>query len=392
MSTSIKSPADADLEAQRLLRGGDLEAAGKLLDGAREAFPEDPSLHLRHGLLELRRGESEAAVQSIERAVSLAPKASAYRVFLGAALYDSGRIEDASAAFTEARRTDPDYVAAEAWKGLLQLASGDLEAGLQTVRRYRPLADSRLLGSRLLALLENHVFQNGSQGIELGDEKDAPGYPTKLDEYYDRSEKWLGLKLGPAARALGDAAFGLTALQKPFSPSGYKLRRLMHESRRAYQLDDKQAAKKLARERLDSGPFQPDVFLWTLWVTYEAGDYDACTELTDYLEKELKEPACEHPEPAEVLARVLYRKGEYEQAMECLKEHCESRVTDHGPRYVKGLCLLRLGQRAEALHWFAEALDMPNPRILDARMRDAEQLRSKPAADDAPGDETASAQ
>lgn len=320
------------------------------------------------GLALLSRGDAPGAGDYFQRAAEVAPLMPVPRVFLGASCLDDGRPAEALEAFNEAVRLDGGYCAACAWQGLAMMAAGRTAEGLARLRRYRRHADNPMLASRILAFCEEFVASRGA--APFGDERPAPGFAMRIDEYYDMLERGV---LAPIEKVISDAIFAVSTLERLIAPKRFQARLLWRQAYADAARGDKKAAAEKALKRLELVPFNADSFLWTLWLQYESGDYETAARLLKVLEEEIKEPAAAHPVPAEIMARIHYRRGEYDAALQCVMEHSESRASDHGPRYVRALCLLRQGRRAEALRWFAAALDRPNPRLLDARLRDVEE-------------------
>jgi len=369
LAISSQKAAGPDRRAQLLMRKGRVDEAVELLSKSADECPGDPFLIIHLGLALLRKGQADDAAAQFQKAVVTAPAMPAPCVFLGAALLDLGNPSDALAGFNNAVRIDKTYSTARAWQGLAVMASGNVADGLARIRRHRQFADNPMLGSRILAFCEEYVSARG--GPPFGDEQPAPGFAMRIDDYYDRLERGV---LAPAEKVIGDAIFAVSSLERLVAPKRFEARSLWRQAYADAARNDKQSAAQKSLKRLELVSFDADSFLWTLWMQYECGDYETTLKLLKVLEEEIREPATEHPVPAEILSRIQYRNGEYDAAIKSVMEHSESRVSDHGPRYVRGLALLRRGERANALRWFEETLDRPNPRLLDARLRDVEEL------------------
>lgn len=375
MLQSTPQAAELDRRAQRLQRRGAEDEALELLKKGAEKHPLDAFILMHCGLALLRRGEAQVASDYFQRAIQAAPQMPVPRVFLGAAFLDLGRAQDALEAFNEAVRLDSGYRAACAWQGLAMMAGGTVADGLARLRRYRRYADAPMLASRILCFCEEFAASRG--GPPFGDERPAPGFAMRIDEYYDMLERGL---LAPMEKAIGDVLFAVSSIERLLAPKRFEARLLWRQAYAEAARGDKKAAAEKALKRLQLVPFDADSFLWTLWLQYESGDYESVDKLLRILEEETGEPAADHPVPAEIMARIHYRRGQYDEALQYARAHSESRVSDHGPRYARALCLLKKGRRAEALHWFAEALDRPNPRLLDARLRDLEEMLAQTTA------------
>ncbi|MBI3452196.1 MAG: tetratricopeptide repeat protein [Rhodospirillales bacterium] len=122
-------------------RAGRLEMAAALYEEVLAVAPEEATALRLSAHILLGRGEKEAAVERLERAVRAAPGDAVIRNDLGAALRLAGRVEEAAAAFEGAVGLQGDY--GEGWHnlGLTRRALGDLEgarAALERAAGLRP--------------------------------------------------------------------------------------------------------------------------------------------------------------------------------------------------------------------------------------------------------------
>jgi len=104
------------LRAERKLRSGDVAGAQSLCLGLERRSGSMPELDGLFGRIALERGDAEAAVQRIRRAIAADPEAAAYRHALGNALQDQGKLDRAIAAYRRALALRPE--SAEAWNDL----------------------------------------------------------------------------------------------------------------------------------------------------------------------------------------------------------------------------------------------------------------------------------
>jgi tetratricopeptide (TPR) repeat protein len=125
------------LRARHHLSLGALGAAETLV---KEIGNEPEALHIR-GVIELRRGQPQAAAALFRRAIERDAGVAAYHNDLGNALQDCGQLAEAIACYRRALRLHPGF--AEAWNdlGTARYAKGELEAALECYRqalRIRP--------------------------------------------------------------------------------------------------------------------------------------------------------------------------------------------------------------------------------------------------------------
>ncbi len=124
--------AAAVVHADVLEQAGDRTAAADVLRAAIAAAPEAAALHERLAVLDLARGDPEAALPAAEAAAHLAPGLAGPANTLGVALRDLGRTAAAESWFQRARMLPGDaaiVAAARFNAACMRLAAGDLAAG-----------------------------------------------------------------------------------------------------------------------------------------------------------------------------------------------------------------------------------------------------------------------
>lgn len=87
---------------------GDIQASASSIQKLAGAFPNDPTLFFRLGILKYQLKDYVGAVAALERAVSVAPVYANARYFLGLAYEKVGRVSDAIGQFEELTKTNPD--------------------------------------------------------------------------------------------------------------------------------------------------------------------------------------------------------------------------------------------------------------------------------------------
>ena len=116
-AASAQTNATIDVQAELAAAATALEqdalpAARERLEALARSAPQEPLAWLNLGLVHLRAGDAEAAIDALAHAVQLAPARPAAHNLLGVANRQAGRIADARAAYDEALRLDPGYALA----------------------------------------------------------------------------------------------------------------------------------------------------------------------------------------------------------------------------------------------------------------------------------------
>ncbi len=122
-------------EGLALHQAGRLEEAERIYEQVLAREPRNADAQQFLGLLRLRRGDVEGAVERISRAVVLNPKVGAYHYNLGLALQRRGDAAEAMASYRRAVGLSPDLAEAHNNLGNLLRESGALEAAVESCRR-----------------------------------------------------------------------------------------------------------------------------------------------------------------------------------------------------------------------------------------------------------------
>jgi len=116
-------------------QAGRLSQAEAIYQQILQVAPNHPdALHLS-GLIALRRGKNEIAVDLISRAISVNPSNPTYYINLGNALKDQGRLEEAILNYRQALSIKPDFAEACNNLGNALKEQGNLEAAIECFRR-----------------------------------------------------------------------------------------------------------------------------------------------------------------------------------------------------------------------------------------------------------------
>ncbi len=115
--------------------------AGRLAEAEkiyRQVLAEQPNrpdaLHLL-GVIAAQIGQTEAAIDLVQRAIAVNPAVAEYHNDLGNALRDKRQLDEAAAAFRQALRLKPDYVVAQNNLGNVLSDQGLLDEGIALYRR-----------------------------------------------------------------------------------------------------------------------------------------------------------------------------------------------------------------------------------------------------------------
>ena len=146
------------------------------------------------GVLALREGDAEKAIEHVGRAVALAPERADCRHTLGFALKAARRIPEAEAAFRQAIALDPNFVEAHYQLGNL-------------LREARRFAAAEACYRRVLALRPDHYQAHNNLGVALGElgrlEDAARSFRRATELKPDYAEGYANL--GHGLRAIGEA-------------------------------------------------------------------------------------------------------------------------------------------------------------------------------------------
>lgn len=104
------------------------EDAVTLMARARRQRRADSELHSNLGLAYQALGQFAPAIDAFRRALAIAPGHAAHHAYLGAALRDAGRLDEARLAYDRALSIDARYALARYGKGLCSLLAGDWQS------------------------------------------------------------------------------------------------------------------------------------------------------------------------------------------------------------------------------------------------------------------------
>ncbi len=103
------------------VRRGDLKAGENDFRQVVEAAPRLSDGYLGLGLVQLREGEVDEAIATLDRATELNPRLKGAHMFLGIAQYQAGNANDATASLRAELELQPDSVETLTWLGIAEL-------------------------------------------------------------------------------------------------------------------------------------------------------------------------------------------------------------------------------------------------------------------------------
>lgn len=311
-SARVPWPAAVAAEEGEWLRLGrnwvrktDVRDLDELLEHASDQLrrnPDSANAYRYRAVVWEQKGDLDAAVKDLDRAVVLAPKEVAGYFARGDALHAQGEYEKAFLDFDEAVRLDPQSAAAWTHRGLARKAMGDLDAALKDLQQAVRLAPSSAaartnLGAALAAKGDYAAaIQDYDAALQLdprhakafddrGNARLAQGEPAAAMKDYDeavRLDPHDGAALanrGAALYAKGDAASALRDFDEsvhaaPRNPAGWRGRAWLRSTAPDAKFRDGTAALKDAVKACELNRWKDPAALAVLAAAYaESGDF-----------------------------------------------------------------------------------------------------------------------
>ena len=210
--TLRKSPSNGRAwmnAGQNLMSRGELAAARRYFERARQLAPRSAFVYMNLCMLEAREGHLEEALHAASEAVRLRPDFSPSYLLLGNVLAKSGRTEEAAAAYRRAAALDPHDRAAP--QALARLASGAdqdealMRAGLDALRT---LHDPERAAALFRQVLEHSPTHYGAT-FQLAAALDAAGRTGEARPLWEKM-----LQMAEAAHDEGTARAARQRLEK----------------------------------------------------------------------------------------------------------------------------------------------------------------------------------
>lgn len=129
------APRVVDMLGRALAGGGQLEAAEAVYVDLAERAPDSGVPHAGRGMIAAQRGDAEAAEAHLEQAVAREPERADWWAALGEARLARGRLAPAAQAFDEAAQRDPERRGEDGRVMLMALEAGDRETARRVAGR-----------------------------------------------------------------------------------------------------------------------------------------------------------------------------------------------------------------------------------------------------------------
>ncbi|PKM01640.1 MAG: hypothetical protein CVV17_06865, partial [Gammaproteobacteria bacterium HGW-Gammaproteobacteria-7] len=154
------------VKGQLLAARGDTDASMAALTKALERAPNDPLAQVSLGLAYLQNGHFAFAAELLEKAVAQRPEAFGLRWALIRALKEQDRLGEALIHVETLLTHQPDNLPALALRGDIRISGGNLEGGLDDYRRALDLSPQRLaLLSPMLGVLLNRGLRQPARDL-----------------------------------------------------------------------------------------------------------------------------------------------------------------------------------------------------------------------------------
>ena len=140
------------------------KAAEELYEHALAFGITDSRPYVQYALALLGRGEAERAAELLHSAVEVDPESPVPLIFLGLALSDVGRQDEARSALQRAREKAPDNLLAKSALSLVEARSGNVAAAANDLLDGA-IADNLDLRARLLVVAERHLRGENATGM-----------------------------------------------------------------------------------------------------------------------------------------------------------------------------------------------------------------------------------
>ena len=209
--------------------GEDASTTATRFDRAERASADTAAPHLEEGRWRFSRGERELAIEALREALRLSPESQAAHFFLGSALAEAGRIEEAAGEFRRSGLNphDPgefDFLAEKAWHYVLSARSANpgAEDWSRAEDYYRvslaAFPQYRQYWRNLAIFYLDLKPGDAARGIEVLEEA-AEAFPQSSWPNLDAATYFQ--RIGDPARALSEIRTAL--MRDPYEEEGYRL-------------------------------------------------------------------------------------------------------------------------------------------------------------------------
>lgn len=329
---------------------GDLDDAQQRLASLRGTGGETASIHVALGALQLRKNETNAALESFRKALSLDPKSSAAHMAMGSLFALRKELTNAQAEFKMAADLSPDRSFHRVRYVDFLVSIGELaeaKQSLEQIKKKTPDYLPALLRLAQLALTERR-FADCEDALKSLIARD----PVHLDAFLTLAR--LRMAQNQPEKAIAE----LERVLKPYP----RVPQVYYQMALAYLMsNDLAGAVRSLNEALTIQPDYPEATMLLAELNIRRGDTAfAVSALTRLVERR---PGLT---PAQLLLATAHRAaGKPELALAIYENLSRNYPTNAQPAFLMGLVLQSQGKKAEARKRFETALRY-NPEYLSA--------------------------
>jgi tetratricopeptide (TPR) repeat protein len=308
LPTLAVAPGSDLRSARELARGGKLAEAESLLRRLGAEQPQQATVWIELGRVQLRRGNAAGAAESLERARDISPDPAIFPL-LGQAYLLLERREEARRALERAVAHDPRDAGSLFNLGRLLRLVGDLEEAGRRLESALALGPEPGLRQRVQSNLGMVYLETRRHA------RAVPLYEALAREQPERAEWRLSLAtalegLGEPRRALEEAR-GAARLKPDLTGAHQLIGSLLRT------LGDREGALAACRRALEATPEEPGPLALLASILLDAGDTEKALEVA----RQLVDKHPSHPQGHYLLGQALLLKGEREAAEREFEAH-----------------------------------------------------------------------
>lgn len=382
------------LRAAWLFRRGQRLAAQEHFDEALEAFtqaqelrPGAAGIYLHRALALAEMSRWSEAVLALQQAMALQPANAVLPMFLGRMYLDCSDYTNAALWCARALALQPTNCHALALQALIELASGQIQQGLQRLQQPLPLPVSILersflwcsrsrvptllqqanaaLQGRVLLHVETFLLQHGAPARTLAQQLLTTSATHDNTTFADRlltRLDWCITRGIMSIRRLG------STLRYAFQPTNRALHLRFLQAEDAAYRSQAATAQALYTQVAQQAPDMPYIQERLCEMCYMQGKFREALHHLRCLIKQLPDPDQPGAELAVLLGELLCQIGQYQQASTALTKISTSATRDYRLWYYLGLCQLQARTPQVARRSFVQAVQQLNPDIATLRL------------------------
>ncbi len=382
------------LRAEWLFRRGQRLAAQEHFDEAIEAFtqaqelrPGAAGIYLHSALALAEMSRWPEAVLALQQAMALQPANAVLPLFLGRMYLDQNDYANAALWCARALALCPTNCHALALQALIEVASGQIQQGLQRMQQPLPLPVSMLergflwcsrsrvptllqqanaaLQGRVLLHVERFLLQHGAPTRTLAQQLLATSTTHNDTTFADRlltTLDWCLTRGIMSLRRLG------STLRYAFQPADRALHLCFLQAEDAAYRSQAATAQALYTKVAQQDPDMPYIQERLCEVCYMQGKFREALHHLRRLLKQLPDPDQPGAELSVLLGELLCQVGQYQEASAALTKVSISTTRDYRVGYYLGLCQLQAGTPQMTQRSFVQAVQQLNPDIAALRL------------------------